>query len=127
MAQPERRQRAAWRIRRGALRAASSEGKSFQLTASRSRANSTFASLGGFLTTAQPCDSSPGDSIEELPLLGGGMSVHKGDILAEVAVDAGGQTSISSITRASADRLALGEGQPVTVLIMATEVMVGKD
>ncbi len=54
-------------------------------------------------------------------------SISKGDVLAEVAVDIGGQTVTSVITRGSAEQLNLGEGQAVTVLIKATEVMIGKD
>jgi molybdopterin-binding protein len=38
-----------------------------------------------------------------------------------------GQWIVSAITRASAERLALAEGQPVTVFIKATEVLLGVD
>lgn len=55
-------------------------------------------------------------------------SVHLGDLMAEVAVDVSGQTITSVITRESAERLGLpgSIGQPITVFIKATEVMVGR-
>jgi molybdopterin-binding protein len=55
------------------------------------------------------------------------QAVHTAGLMAEVAVDVGGQTITSVITRESAERLHLGKGQPVTVFIKATEVMVGKE
>jgi molybdopterin-binding protein len=54
-------------------------------------------------------------------------SVELGAVMAEVTVDVDGQQIVSAITRASAERLGLAEGQPVTVLIKATEVMLGVD
>jgi len=51
--------------------------------------------------------------------------VELGAIMAEVTVDVGGQRIVSAITRASAERLGLAEGQPVTVFIKATEVLLG--
>jgi molybdopterin-binding protein len=54
-------------------------------------------------------------------------NVELGAIMAEVAVDVGGQQIVSAITRASAERLGLAEGQPVTVFIKATEVLLGVD
>jgi molybdopterin-binding protein len=53
-------------------------------------------------------------------------SVTLGAIMAEVIVDIGGHEVVSVITRRSAEHLALREGDPVTVLIKATEVMLGK-
>jgi molybdopterin-binding protein len=47
--------------------------------------------------------------------------------MAEVTVDVNGQPIVSVITRASAERLGLAEGQPVTVFIKATEVLLGVD
>ena len=44
----------------------------------------------------------------------------------EITVDIGGQTVVAAITRGSAEELALAEGDQVTVLIKATEVMLGK-
>jgi molybdopterin-binding protein len=52
--------------------------------------------------------------------------VTLGTIMAEVAVDMGGQEVVSAITRASAERLGLTEGDEVTVVIKATEVMLGR-
>jgi molybdopterin-binding protein len=53
--------------------------------------------------------------------------VELGTVMAEVTVDVSGQQIVSAITRASAERLALAEGQPVTVFIKATEVLLGID
>ena len=53
-------------------------------------------------------------------------AVSLGNIMAEVTVDIGGQTVVAAITRGSAEELALAEGDAVTVLIKATEVMLGK-
>ena len=52
-------------------------------------------------------------------------SVELGTVMAEVTVDVAGQQIVSAITRASAERLGLAEGQPVTVFIKATEVILG--
>jgi molybdopterin-binding protein len=53
-------------------------------------------------------------------------SVTLGTVMAEVAVDVGGQEIVSAITRTSAEQLALAEGQEVTVVIKATEVMLAR-
>ena len=53
-------------------------------------------------------------------------SVTLGSVMAEVIVDVGGNEIVAAITRRSAEGLALREGDPVTVLIKATEVMIGK-
>ena len=52
--------------------------------------------------------------------------VRLGNIMAEVTVDIGGQEIASAITRGSAERLGLKAGDEVTVIIKATEVMIGK-
>jgi len=52
--------------------------------------------------------------------------VQLGGIMAEVVVDIGGQEIVAAITRGSAEHLKLAEGDQVTVLIKATEVMLGK-
>ena len=52
--------------------------------------------------------------------------VKLGGIMAEVSVDVGGRTIVAAITRGSAEELGLAEGDGVTVLIKATEVMLGK-
>lgn len=54
-------------------------------------------------------------------------SVELGAVMAEVTVDVDGQPIVAAITRASAERLGLAEGQPVTVFIKATEVILGVD
>jgi molybdopterin-binding protein len=54
-------------------------------------------------------------------------SVLLGGVMAEVVVDVGGQEIVSVITRASSERLALKEGDAVTVIIKSTEVMVAKE
>ena len=53
-------------------------------------------------------------------------SVTLGGIMAEVVVDIGGQDMVAAITRGSAEHMGLAEGDTVTVLIKATEVMLGK-
>jgi molybdopterin-binding protein len=53
-------------------------------------------------------------------------SVKSGTIMAEVVVDVGGQEIVAAITRGSVVQLSLSEGDAVTVLIKATEVMLGK-
>jgi molybdopterin-binding protein len=52
--------------------------------------------------------------------------VKLGGIMAEVTVDIGGQTIVAAITRESAESLELAAGDQVTVLVKATEVMLGK-
>ncbi len=55
-------------------------------------------------------------------------SVSLGGIMAEVVVDIGGGNEIvAAITRSSAERLGLAEGQAVTVVIKSTEVMIATD
>lgn len=59
-------------------------------------------------------------------LAGTVKSLNTGTIMAEVVVDVGGQEVVAAITRGSVEQLALAEGDAVTVLIKATEVMLGK-
>jgi molybdopterin-binding protein len=54
-------------------------------------------------------------------------NVELGTVMAEVTVDVNGQEIVSAITRASAERLGLRQGQPVTVFIKATEILLGVD
>jgi len=49
-----------------------------------------------------------------------------GTVMAEVLVDVGGQDVAAAITRRSAEALGLKTGDSVTVIIKATEVMIGK-
>jgi molybdopterin-binding protein len=58
-------------------------------------------------------------------LTGTVRKVELGAVMAEITVDVNGQPIVSAITRASAERLGLAEGQPVTVFIKATEVILG--
>jgi molybdopterin-binding protein len=60
-------------------------------------------------------------------LAGTVTGVKLGTIMSEVTVDVGGQTVVAAITRSSAEALELAEGDRVTVLVKATEVMLGKD
>lgn len=54
-------------------------------------------------------------------------SVNKDGVMAEVVELGDGQTVTSTITRSSADRLDLAEGDDVSAVIKASEVMIGKD
>ena len=49
-----------------------------------------------------------------------------GTVMAEVVVDLGGQEVAAAITRRSAEALGLKAGDSVTVIIKATEVIIGK-
>ncbi|MBV8479476.1 MAG: TOBE domain-containing protein [Actinobacteria bacterium] len=60
-------------------------------------------------------------------LAGTVTDVKHGGIMAEVTVDVGGQTIVAAITRGSAESLELAPGDAVTVLVKATEVMLGKE
>ncbi|HZO62502.1 MAG TPA: TOBE domain-containing protein [Gaiellaceae bacterium] len=53
-------------------------------------------------------------------------SVDVGSVMAEVKVDVHGAEVVAAITRHSVERLGLREGDEVTVLIKATEVMLAK-
>jgi molybdopterin-binding protein len=59
-------------------------------------------------------------------LAGTVKDVKLGTIMSEITVDVGGQILTAAITRASAEELELAAGDAVTVLIKATEVMLGK-
>ena len=54
-------------------------------------------------------------------------SVTLGNVMAEVVVDVGGQEIASAITRSSAERLGLAEGDEVVAIVKATEVLLGKE
>ena len=53
-------------------------------------------------------------------------SVRLEGLVAEVTVDIGGQDVVSTITRASAERLYLKVGDQVTVIIKASDALIGK-
>jgi molybdopterin-binding protein len=50
--------------------------------------------------------------------------IRKGEAIANVAVDVGGQRLVASITVEAVDELALQEGSRVTVVIKASDVMI---
>jgi len=52
-------------------------------------------------------------------------SVTVGAVMAEVVVDIGGAQVVAAITKGSAENLGLAAGMAVTVIIKATDVMVG--
>lgn len=55
-------------------------------------------------------------------------NITLGAVMADVSVDIGNrQTVVSAITLASVERLGLKVGDSVTVIIKATEVMLGKN
>jgi molybdopterin-binding protein len=51
-------------------------------------------------------------------------SVTLGTIMAEVIVDVAEQEIVAVITRGAAERLSLQEGENVTVVVKATDVMI---
>jgi molybdopterin-binding protein len=53
-------------------------------------------------------------------------SVRIEGLMAEVEVDVGGQTVVSTITAGSAQRLGLKKGDDVVAIIKASEVMIGR-
>lgn len=53
-------------------------------------------------------------------------SVKLGTVMAEVVMSVGQYEVVAAITRSSAERLGLKEGDRVTAYIKATEVMVAK-
>jgi molybdopterin-binding protein len=59
-------------------------------------------------------------------LAGKVTDVKLGTIMSEITVEVGGQSIVAAITRGSAEHLELAPGDDVTVLIKATEVMLGK-
>jgi molybdopterin-binding protein len=55
------------------------------------------------------------------------MSVKRGAVEAEISIEiAGGHSIVSTISLASVDRLQLKEGDRVTAIVKATDVIVGK-
>ncbi|SFG83965.1 molybdenum-pterin binding domain-containing protein [Desulfotomaculum arcticum] len=53
-------------------------------------------------------------------------SINKGDTIAEVILDIGGQEMCSTITTGSVNKLGLNVGDDVTTLIKASSVMIMK-
>lgn len=58
-------------------------------------------------------------------LTGTVVSVSLGGVMAEVAIDVNGATIVAAITKESAERLELAEGQSVVAIVKATDVMIG--
>jgi molybdopterin-binding protein len=54
------------------------------------------------------------------------QAISLGQVMAEVVIDVGGQEVVAAITRHSVESLGLKEGDSVTAIIKATEVMVMK-
>lgn len=54
-------------------------------------------------------------------------SIKLGNVMAEVVVAVGNLEFVSAITRGSVESLNMKEGDTVTVVVKATEVMVAKD
>jgi molybdopterin-binding protein len=54
-------------------------------------------------------------------------AVTLGTVMSEVTVDVGGRELVAAITRGSAESLGLAEGDDVTVVIKATEVLLAKE
>ena len=53
------------------------------------------------------------------------VSVSLGAVMAEVTIDVNGATVVAAITKESAERLELAEGQSVVAIVKATDVMIG--
>jgi molybdopterin-binding protein len=51
-------------------------------------------------------------------------NVEPGDVMTDITVDVASQQIVAAITRSSAERLGLAQGQPVTVF-KATEIILG--
>ena len=57
-------------------------------------------------------------------LKGSVREIHRGEAIANVGIDVGGQRLVASITVEAVDELGLGEGDDVTVVIKASDVIV---
>ena len=53
------------------------------------------------------------------------VSVSLGAVMAEVTIDVNGATVVAAITKESAERLGLAEGNSVVAIVKATDVMIG--
>jgi molybdopterin-binding protein len=60
-------------------------------------------------------------------LAGKVVSIHRGEAIANVEVDVGGNRILASITVEAVDELGLVEGKDVTAVIKASDVMIGTD
>jgi molybdopterin-binding protein len=55
------------------------------------------------------------------------VSINRGEAIANVALDVGGQRIVASITVEAVDELGLREGTTATAVIKASDVMVAVD
>ena len=55
------------------------------------------------------------------------QSVNKGDAIANVVLDVGGQRLVASITVEAVDDLGLTEGSEVTAIVKASDVIIATD
>jgi molybdopterin-binding protein len=53
--------------------------------------------------------------------------IQLGGVMAEITVDVNGQELVSVITRKSSENLGLKEGDAITVVIKATEVLLARE
>ena len=60
-------------------------------------------------------------------LAGTVKQINRGAAIANVVVDVGGQRLVSSITVEAVEDLGLEEGSSVTVIIKASDVLIGAD
>jgi len=60
-------------------------------------------------------------------LAGSVTSVTRGEAIANVVVDVGGQRLVASITVEAVEELGLSEGSPVTAIIKASDVILATD
>ena len=58
-------------------------------------------------------------------LQGNVSSINRGEAIANVAVDVSGQRLVASITVEAVEELGLAQGTPVTVVVKASDVMLG--
>ena len=54
-------------------------------------------------------------------------SINKGEAIANVVLDVGGQRIVSSITVEAVDDLGLAEGSEVTAIVKASDVIIATD
>ena len=52
-------------------------------------------------------------------------AIRRGEAMATIELDAGGQTLVASITAESVDELGISDGSEVVAVIKATDVMIG--
>ena len=53
--------------------------------------------------------------------------IHRGEAIANVAMDVAGQRLVASITVEAVQELGLSEGSPVTAIVKASDVIVGAE